>query len=407
MTFRGAVVTVGGAAAPIIQNLRQAQPAFVLFVVSERSKTLVTEEILPALDYVPQYNCVLTHDVGDLADCYEKVREKIPGWLQERGLQSHEVYVDITGGTKPMSAALGMAGAEWFNQFSYVSGRERDRDGLGVVVSGTEQVLRTVNPWDKLAVREREKASWLFNDGHADQAAELLRHAAQKCSEALRTRLDTLASLVELFASADKFHFGGLYHRYRRIRQVLDVALPSQRALFHQIEAVAQHWHALAKESESKGKTVSSTLRELLANAERRARQGRYDDAVARLYRAAELFVQHELFEAFAAPLGRLDLNHVPAEARDAFRNEFGQPPYDLGLRKGFRALTYSAFPVHHQAASGYEAIAPHLQKRNDSILAHGLRPADRTDFEDFWGALLPIVQVHDGELPRWPRLEF
>ena len=142
---------------------------------------------------------------------------------------------------------------------------------------------------------------------------------------------------------------------------------------------------------------------------ERRAKQGCYDDAIGRLYRATELFVQGELRKAFGARLGVVRLEAVPAQNRDKFREEFRPDgeEYKLGIDTGFRALCYSPLPEQHEIASRYERIKDHLQKRNSSILAHGLRPASREDFEGFWRALLPLLGVAEDVIPRWPRLEF
>jgi hypothetical protein len=105
MNFRGAVVSVGGTADPIIFSLKQHQPAYVLFLVSEESANTV-EKALQELGYVPQYELLKVHNEGNLAESYEKLRKAIPQWLKHRALAAEDVYVDMTGGTKPMSAAL-------------------------------------------------------------------------------------------------------------------------------------------------------------------------------------------------------------------------------------------------------------------------------------------------------------
>ena len=87
MTFRGAVISVGGSPQPIAVSLNEAKPAYVLFLVSEDSRPEVETRILSKLNYTPQYNCAMTPNPGDVAICYEIVRQKLPGWLAERGLQ--------------------------------------------------------------------------------------------------------------------------------------------------------------------------------------------------------------------------------------------------------------------------------------------------------------------------------
>lgn len=409
MIFRGAVISVGGSAEPIAKSLNEAKPAFVMFVVSEGSKPEVEANVLPRLGYVPQYNCISVADAGDLAACYETLRTAIPKWLAERALLPPEVYVDITGSTKPMSAALAMAGAEHFAQFCYVSGKERDKGGLGVVKTGTEEVFRTVNPWDKLAARERDRATWLFRSYYGEAAAEQLRQAAEKCGPELQQELKALAGLADCFASADRFQFADVYARHRKVRDQLSLIFShrGQHSLFVALDHLADHWNSVAEERKGEGATVSATLRELLANAERRASQARRDDAVARLYRAAELFAQGKLQEAYGWKLGKASLEvsvSLPPENRRSLQGEFGPK---LALQQAFRALGCSPRPGDREISGRYEAIKGHLQKRNESILAHGLRAAREEDFQSFWNALLPVVEVTEGEIPRWPGLEF
>ncbi len=57
--------------------------------------------------------------------------------------------------------------------------------------------------------------------------------------------------------------------------------------------------------------------------------------------------------------------------------------------------------------AGQYETLKAHFQKRNDSILAHGLRPAGHEDFEGFWKALLNATRISHQAIPRWPVTAF
>ena len=51
-----------------------------------------------------------------------------------------------------MSAAFGIQASRWPCMFSYVGGNERTKDGLGIVVSGSEKVFHQTNPWDSLGL---------------------------------------------------------------------------------------------------------------------------------------------------------------------------------------------------------------------------------------------------------------
>lgn len=414
MIFKGAVVSVGGTPEALIATLDHSKPPYVLFIVSTGSRHQVEENILPRLSYTPQFNLAVLPSEADLASCYEQIKIRIPEWLLERGLSPGEVYVDYTGGTKPMSAGLTLAGVESFSHFHYVGGLERDKDNLGVVRSGTEQVLKTVNPWGTLAIVERQRSDLLFSNGNAEQAAEVMRRAAGKCGKKLQRRLTVLADVADLCARADLFMFRGLAHEFQRIASQVEIIFAADGRMddYEPLVELTKHWDRVDKErrdteTPGAGHPYRATFLELLANALRRSDAKRYDDAAARLYRATELFLHGKLRQAFGGKLGRLFLTDVPEEAREAFRREFGEGPYLFGIKEAFVALGFSLRPEDRELSARYGEIKNYLQMRNDSILAHGLRPVDLTELTAFFNKLLEFTETKDEEILRWPKLVF
>jgi hypothetical protein len=57
-----------------------------------------------------------------------------------------------------MSAALTLAAVEKIPYYHYVSG-EREKAGLGAVITGTERPVSGPNPWMQIAIRQRELAT--------------------------------------------------------------------------------------------------------------------------------------------------------------------------------------------------------------------------------------------------------
>lgn len=307
------VVTVGGSAAPIIFTLAQNRPSRVLFVVSHSSKTQVQNEILPALEVAPPADyCELT-DENDIEEVYRDLQQGIAAWLRSTQVAPERVFVDFTGGTKPMSAGLSLAGMEFFSKFQYVSGGVRDKQGLGIVQSGTEYSVVSSNPWNVQARRAREQARWLYRAGLPGEAAEVLREAELRCAKSMRSTLRAYIILLECLESADRFAFRNLSHTVKRYRDPLEIMLFQQESKETQSawSNLVEHWSLVETESKSKGPTLH-ILREILSNADRRAHQGKWDDALARLYRATELWLQGMAYQAFGAPFGRVRLDHIP-----------------------------------------------------------------------------------------------
>jgi hypothetical protein len=171
--------------------------------------------------------------------------------------------------------------------------------------------------------------------------------------------------------------------------------------------------HAQELDSERKGQREHPRcLLELLANARRRRQQARYDDAVARLYRAVELFAQDRLYAAFGATCGRILLDALEGclaiELRLAFPGRLKEGNrLELGCADAFAALQYSPFEADHRLPEVYERLKPALAKRNQSWLAHGVRPAAADDFDAMWDLVLRELGIAAESIPDWPRLRF
>jgi CRISPR-associated protein (TIGR02710 family) len=298
------------------------------------------------------------------------------------------VLVDYTGGTKTMSAALVLAAAELFKQFSYVGGEQREKGGLGIVLDGKERALYQGNPWTELAIREVERARDLWTGCQFEVAARVLRDVAPRVP--LRHRFEALATLADAMAAHHRLDFPsakGLFQQaIGRLRPIFEASptaspLPLAEHALHICQACAA------------AAASSTLLRELLDNALRTAAQGRYEDAAARLYRAMEMQAQLWLTEATAGLFtnGRCKPENT-AQLPDALKAlPFCQPhargEIKLSLEQSFLAL----------AALGHErarAIAADIaldkksrfraatEKRNASILAHGVLPIGTNGFD-------------------------
>ena len=409
MSLKGMIVAVGGSAAPIVFSLNGDKPALVLFVVSEGSRPQVEEQILPELEDMPQYEYLQISDHENIETCYKEMREGISRWLLDRQLDQDDVRVDYTGGTKSMSAAVALASVERFGDFKYVASYRRTKAGLGTGVSGYEYHARSSNPWNALAVRELERANWLLGEYHAESAAEVLTQAADKCDEAHKSRLKSFAQLADALAAADRFQFRQAENKFNQSRRELEHTLeyPTYQAML----SLLDQWKAIAVQSRPDEKTPGrETLLELLANAERRAKQARYDDATGRLYRAIELYAQQLVKQAFSADLGKPRLDDFPATRYEEVLEKFGEPngegQYKLGVKKLFQALEFSDDDDLRGRTQLYSHLENHLQIRNSSLLAHGLQPVSKDSFDRFLIAALQVLRIDESDIPRWPTLE-
>lgn len=389
--FSAALVSVGGSPAPVLHVLRQHRPAHVWYFCSAGSRHNA-EAIQSQLDWHPQARFIEVERFEELGPCYRQLRHKIPEILAETKVKPEEVLVDYTGGTKTMSAALVLAAVELFHQFSYVGGEQREKSGLGIVIDGKERVLYENNPWTALAIREVERACDLWSACQFETAAAVLRAVAPKVP--LRRRFEALALLAEGMAARHRLDFAGAQGCLRQAIGRLTPMFESDpvNSPIPVAEIALQICEACAEPVANQ-----TFLRELLDNALRTAAQGRYEDAAARLYRAMEMQAQLWLADATGGLFtnGKCKPENSSKIPAPLTALPFCQPDDSgeirLSLEQCFRALAalgdqraskvvadIELKDLTGETKSRWRAAT---EKRNASILAHGVSPIGKDGF--------------------------
>jgi CRISPR-associated protein (TIGR02710 family) len=137
---------------------------------------------------------------------------------------------------------------------------------------------------------------------------------------------------------------------------------------------------------ERKGWGYDLMIPDLLNNAKRRMDEGKYDDAVARLYRTTELIAQHRLKENYGISSSDVDLMKLKilleektVEKYEKMRDKDGK--IKLPLNKDYELLNDLKDDLGKKFFDDQE-LENLRSKRNFSILAHGLEPVKREDAE-------------------------
>jgi len=383
-----ALVSVGGTTTPLLHVLRMHRPRHVWYFCSEQTRA-IADQIQSQLEWHPAPRFIEVARFEELGPCYRELRRKIPDILAETKVPPAEVLVDYTGGTKTMSAALTLVAVELFEQFSYVGGKQRDKGGIGTVIGGEEKVLYQTNPWSELAIREIERACDLWSSCQFEIAAQVLHQVARRVPS--RNRFETLATLADAMAARHRLDFSEacrhLHSAIGRLRIIFE-ANPSTSPL-----PFAEETHTICKEcTQSTANNV--LLRELLDNTLRTAAQGRYDDAAARLYRAIEMQAQLWLQELTN---GLFINGRCKPEKTSQLPSTLKNLPYcqpdsrgeiKLSLEQCYQALAQlghkRATHIVSDLALGHNSrLRSATEKRNSSILAHGVQPIGKDGFNE------------------------
>lgn len=433
------IATVGGAPEPVAAALCHWRPEQVIFLASSDSapfieshvRPLARGEVVPKLvrpaDPEPKpathepfdlsttdYHILHLSNPQDFEACVADIRRGLSGALPS----STQIVADFTGGTKCMSAALGLVARRWNCVFSYVGGDARDKGGVGIVIDGREQVVRRTNPWAALGYQALEDFRDLFNHGQYAAAALLLKQV--NMDTRVHPEFLPCKYLALGYDAWEKFRHDEALKALRKVEQEAGAL----KGVFADapdlpIAAHVARLEALAPPRLRPGSPSTRPslpiLRDLLANAGRRGAEERYDDAVGRLYRAIEgmaqyrLLERHQISSTSAVPLYRL-----PEEMRREKEGASGQPQATckLGLQEAYQLLAAldDELGARFFQIRGLEkdADGTGLAARNSSIFAHGWDPISAGDYarlrETTW-ALAAELGITEADLVVFPTL--
>lgn len=389
------ILTVGGSHQPIIASIRQHQPDYVIFLCSEdtdrargsyeqvigEGKVLKSDLKLPAPDQPSivkqtglkegQYEVLRIAAVDDLAACYHeaarairKARERFP---------EAEVIADYTGGTKSMSAGLVAAAIDDGKcVLKVVTGVRRD---LVKVQDGTESV-QCLSIGEIHVRRALNQCRMFLKRYEYSATAELLEHVASLFAP--RRDQKTVLSwriLARAFDAWDRFD----HNSAKELLAGIEAVFPDHTRFANMLARGTGHGFELVED--------------LVRNAQRRAVQKHFDDAIGRLYRAIELTAQIWLRRRYEIDTSNVDLQRVPEPLRPELAAL--RTAEDKSLRIGLlRAWDLIAAmpddPLAELFTSNRNRLLNMLELRNNSLFAHGVKPITESDYREAMEFLEP-----------------
>lgn len=367
---------------PEAYALRQVNPDYAVFVCSRKGEgqSGTTEFVQRYAELVAlptdRYETLPLDDPDDLVGVYERASALLQRLRRER--PQARILVDYTAGTKSMSAGLAMAAIDQEDDRVELRLVRGSRGDFATVVPGTES-FRPVSRVHDLRARRRLIAirSALEDFDYASAARSLDELIQSDVSNELAGQFQRARDLCRAFDAWDRWDLDLAERVLAQYRRLPTGAQPAYERLevLGQLRTVRD---AFEGESDLAGaKDPYVAVEDLLFNAERRAAQGRYDDAVARVYRALELLAQLRLRVARGIDTGAVDLAKIPEDIRDEIvtRQESGGQ-VRAGLLLAWRILaTYPDDPLGRWFAEREGRVIDWIRHRNGSILAHGLRP--------------------------------
>jgi len=245
-------------------------------------------------------------DENDADASYKHFDRIIANIIHSDGIHPKSITLDFTRGTKAMSAALVLAGVAWdIPDLRYIEG---ERGEGGSVKPDTEKILR-VNPEVSTARQHIKFSERLMRSGDFEAVSKLhdeidlnKDYYWDRLPEQMCSQLMAYETVAEIYAAWDRFDYKEAYDLLKKKKETVSLAgdfSPNQdmEEWLSCLAKCPQRDDGKSKYEERMAKYARYLACDILANTERRFRDGHYEDAIVRWYRVLELIGQTRLFD--------------------------------------------------------------------------------------------------------------
>lgn len=377
-------------------SISKVYPDYIVFFASLISKTTIEyvkelfeeddDEFIEGEDY----EIAILEDIDDFNSCFEAFEFKL--WQFDlMAEERHEILMDYTSGTKTMSAAMACCGMFYSKDLISVGGDRKK----GTVSLGTETIKyqNLYKIYDKFALMRVRN---YFNNNRFYTAGEILLDIVD---ESINT--DNMLNLVKAYYAWDNMDFEVAYDYLTKVdlngfevSEIKDDLKMNLKAL----GAIVRSPHENLKNC--------YILASLINNSIRRADEYKYDDAIARLYRAFELIAQIRL-NTYSLNSSDIDVDvllekNVSPEFIDELEKSRDEGKIKIGLIKDYELLNELDDELGKYFAENRKRINNITIKRNNSILAHGLESLNKEDFEQFEELVENLARKLDRDMGKF-----
>lgn len=381
----------------LYSTILKIHPHYVVFFASQQSKETIKyiEELFEndndEFIIEEDYQIVPIEAIDDFNACFETFEKKI--WEMNFGKNEgkYHIIMDYTSGTKTMSAAMACCGMFYSTDLISVSG---DRS-TGEVSAGTEIVnyQNLYKIYDKFSLM---RTRYNFNANRFMACIDILNYVVD-----LKIHKESFLNLCKGYFAWDNMEFEEAYDYLRKVNTKEMEFIEIKNDIKFNLKALGNIVH-----SRSDNLRNCYILASLINNAIRKAEEYRYDDAIARLYRSFELIAQIELskYDLISSDIDvdTLKENNVSEEFIHDLETIIEDGKIRIGLIKDFMLLNELGNDLGKYYVENQSKIKNLTQKRNNSILAHGLESQSKEDFDKFLEVVLDLSYKLDKDMKKF-----
>lgn len=358
-------LTVGGSPEPNVTAINRLEPDYIFFICTKgnvgtgtthcvdgegyfdpKTKNKTSENLIKLTNYRKEYEKIEIDDPDDLNEIIEKTKKAIK---KAKESKPKEIILDYTGGTKTMSCGLvSLACFDKSLKLTLTKGTRVD-----YIKTQDESITEIVDLCYPRVQGIIEIVNQMLESNLYTSAKTVIEKflAMEPLNRDLRTKLEDIHKEILIFEKWDKFNHKEAFECFKRYKK---------------IEKYKEHFDFLLKIV--KNDLCYELLFDLIKNAERKAENKNYDDAVARIYRCIELFLQIRLKNKFGINTSKLELKKIPEKIREEYKDK-----EKISLFEAYELLEKIDDELKEVLSKYKGEIMDKISIRNKSILAHGI----------------------------------
>lgn len=381
----------------LYSTINKICPNHVVFFASDRSKRTIPyiEELFRRDDdefiMDEDYQIVSVEAIDDFNACFEIIESKIWDFDYLDDVRDYKIILDYTSGTKTMSAAMACCGIFYSKDLITVGG---DRS-TGEVSAGTELInyQNLYKIYDKFSLM---RTRYNFNAKRFMACMDVLNYIVD-----LKIHKESFTHLCKAYYLWDNMDFESAYDHLRQVDMNQIEFLEIKNELKNNLKALG----AIVN-SRSENLKSCYILASLINNSIGKAEEYKYDDAIARLYRALELAAQIRL-TSYGIKSSDVDVSSLSdRNVSSQFIGELEKTREDgkirIGLVKDYLLLNELDDDLGKYYIENEKRIKNMTVKRNNSILAHGLESSSKEDFDEFLEVVIDMARKLDKDMNKF-----
>jgi len=418
--YDGIIFTVGLSPEPIILNILANNPKAVFFIYTKKSEEIL-DKIMDETELKPtQYKReMMSRDSA--ADSYKLVKKGLNFLLEEKSIEKDKIALDPTGGTKIMSVGCGIAASIFNLDILYVNNKKYNIK-LRRPEPGSEQLINVPNPFDIFQDDKLIEGLHYLKDFHFSSAKEIFNNIKQNSSNPLIPEfLSLIANSLYFWNMIDYFKaLNSLNHSIKKldlVKKEIPRIYPELYEIFslsswkNFLEIILEKVNQGQKEVE---KISPLLIFDIIENAKRDFYKELYNNAALKYYRAIEMINQYVLFNKYGIDTQNPNYRNLKNIKFSNLNEDLAPEDKEILILRKYNLVWKEIFSKKKEISEFKEInllprkigllagvilryifgdsdiskeflfkIFQSIEKRNQSIFAHGISSINKRDCEN------------------------